>query len=71
MTAEQINLPASTPFLTIADLAAMLRVDRRTVERWASSGRIPTSARVQLGPRAVRYRREAIEQWIAAGCPGE
>jgi excisionase family DNA binding protein len=57
----------SSPLLLIAELAGLLRVDRRTVERWASRNIIP--GRVQLGRRLVRYRRVDVEKWIAEGCP--
>ena len=62
--------PAAGPppglLLTTDELAELLRVSRRAVERWAAAGRIP--GRVQVG-RVVRWRRIEVLEWIAAGCP--
>ena len=69
--ATQPANPTKSPFYSIAELAKMLSVDRRTVERWFSSGRIPKAARVELSARAVRLKRDVIDQWIQDGCPAE
>lgn len=52
--------------LSIADLATLLGVSSRHVERMDVSGRMP--APVRLG-RSKRWRRTEIESWIVAGCP--
>jgi excisionase family DNA binding protein len=68
MPTNRTSAPASGAYLwTLAQLAEVLRVDRRTVERWASAGRIP--GRIQLSPRAIRYCRDDVLQWIEDGCP--
>ena len=56
-------LPA---MLTVHDVATMLNCSPRTVYRLTDTGRIPHP--VKLGA-LVRWPREVIEQWIAAGCP--
>ena len=53
--------------MTIPEVAELLGVDRRTIERWASARRIP--GRVQLSARAVRHRAPEVSAWIEAGCP--
>ncbi|WP_145198219.1 helix-turn-helix domain-containing protein [Planctomycetes bacterium Poly30] len=47
-------------------VAEMLGVSKRQIAGLRSSGRLPSP--VRLG-RSVRWRREEIEAWIAAGCP--
>lgn len=56
--------------LTADDLAAKLGVTKRWVYAETRAGRIP---HVRLGPRYVRYREQAIDDWLAAlerGAPG-
>ncbi|RJP30925.1 MAG: DNA-binding protein [Phycisphaerales bacterium] len=52
--------------LTAADVAKLLRLSRRSVLKLRSRGAIPEP--VRLG-RSVRWRREELARWIAAGCP--
>jgi excisionase family DNA binding protein len=59
-------IPAGAATLTIEQLAGMLRLDRRTVERRVSAGQIPGSFR--LGG-ARRFVRAVVEKWISEGCP--
>ncbi|WP_148593956.1 helix-turn-helix transcriptional regulator [Aquisphaera giovannonii] len=53
--------------LTVKDLAARLSISTRQVWRLADAGMLP--APLRIGWRTVRWSREAIDQWIAAGCP--
>ena len=48
-------------FLTPGEVAAMFRVDPKTVTRWASQGRIP-SIRTPGGQR--RYPADAVEKLL-------
>jgi predicted DNA-binding transcriptional regulator AlpA len=71
-TAEQPhNGPESIPpaalLLTKDDIAALMQISTRQLERWASARIIP--GRSQLPGRSVRYNRSAIEEWIRQGCP--
>lgn len=52
--------------LTAEQVAAMLACSVRHVRRLADRSAMPKA--VKLGS-LVRWRREDIEQWIAAGCP--
>jgi len=47
--------------LTTDEVAAIFRVNPRTVERWTSDGRLH---RVELGARTVRYRAEDVAALI-------
>ena len=58
--------PVDPLLLTVPEVAALLRIDPRTLQRWDAAGRIP--GRLQLG-RLVRYRREAVLKWLEQGCP--
>jgi excisionase family DNA binding protein len=50
-------------WMTAQDVADLLRVSVRTVNRWTRDGALP--AFVQIS-RARRFRREEIERWLAA-----
>lgn len=50
-------------FVTVAELAALLRVSKMTVYRAVSDGRLP---RVQVG-RSIRIRREDVERVMEEG----
>ena len=59
----------TSSLLTAAEIAELLGVPTSWVYQQSRAGRIPT---VRLG-RYRRYRREAIEEWVArieAGWPG-
>ena len=53
--------------LTVHDVARLLNCSIRTIYRLCDSGRMPRP--VKLGS-LVRWPRDVIERWIAAGCPG-
>ena len=65
MSNEQQRNPEKK-LLSIKQVAALLGVAERTVSRLVDRRQAPTP--VRLG-RCVRWEREAIEQWIADGCP--
>jgi len=46
--------------MTVADVAAWLRIERQTVERWARRGQVPS---IRMEGR-YRFRREDIEIWL-------
>jgi excisionase family DNA binding protein len=52
----------STRLLTADDVAAVLGVPRSMVYTLARRGELPT---VRVGDRYVRFRAEAVDQWIA------
>lgn len=60
--------PEASPSLLMgrAELARELSISTRSLDRLASSGRLPMP--VRLGG-AVRWRRADIAEWIEAGCP--
>ena len=53
-------------FVKRKELAAMLRVGVSTFDRLKAGGKIPEPLRVG---RSLRWRRDDVERWIAAGCP--
>lgn len=57
-----INLPAmaDTPVLTVKDVAALLRVDEKTVYRLAKKRELPGFKVAG----AWRFKRDDIESWI-------
>lgn len=56
----QSNL--QTPLLTETDAAELLQLTPRALQAWRYQGRGPRF--VKISARAVRYRREDLEQWI-------
>lgn len=65
MTNTQHQHPGKR-LLTIKEVADTLTVSQRAFRRLVDSGKAPTP--VRLG-RSVRWESNAIEQWIAEGCP--
>ncbi len=66
MTEDNMTGTEQPALLTPEDVARILSCSPRTVNRLATSGRIPKP--VRLG-RLVRWNRQIIDEWIAAGCP--
>ena len=56
---------ARAELLDVQDVAALLKVSPRTVYRLADSGKMPRP--YKLGS-LVRWRRTAVDAWIAEGC---
>ena len=50
------------PFLTVDEVAAMLRINPQTVRNTIERGEL---AAVRVGPRRVRVRKSALDAWIA------
>jgi predicted DNA-binding transcriptional regulator AlpA len=57
----------ATLLLSTEDLARELRTSTKTIARMDSAGRLPKP--VKIGGRLKRWPRQAIVEWIAAGCP--
>ena len=55
--------PILSEFLTKEELAAELRRNPRTLDRWEALGVGPPRTRVG---RQVLYRRGSVERWLAA-----
>ena len=54
---------ASLPeMLTVDEVAALLRVDRKTVYEAVKLGQIPGAFRIG---RCIRFRRDALLEWTA------
>jgi len=60
---EQSSLAA---LLTTDDLARLLRCSPRSIRRLADQGSVPRP--VKIGG-LVRWRRAAIDKWLAEDCP--
>jgi excisionase family DNA binding protein len=58
--------PDSAKALTKKQVAELLQICVRSLERLIADGAVPGRF---LVAGAVRFRRAAIEEWIAAGCP--
>lgn len=60
------TLVAAASLLDVRAVATLLHCSPRHVYRLADAGRMPPPLR--LGA-LVRWQRQILEQWIAAGCP--
>jgi excisionase family DNA binding protein len=59
-------LPGEPLLLTVGQVAKFIQCSTLHVYRMEKRGEIPPA--VRLGAN-VRWRRQTIEDWIAAGCP--
>jgi excisionase family DNA binding protein len=55
------NEPSEPDFLTVADVAKLLRVSKPTVMRAVEAQGLPV---IRLGARVVRFARTDIEAWL-------
>ena len=53
---------------TTAQAARLCNCDERTFRRWSRSGAAPAPVKLN-GGTLVRYRRQELLDWIAAGWP--
>jgi excisionase family DNA binding protein len=51
----------SKSFLHYSDVAELLGVDKRTVQRWVAEGRLKSA---RFGTRTVRFLREDVDQFV-------
>ncbi len=65
-TQEPKTRNTTSPLLDVRAVAAMLDCSPRTVYRLADSGRMPRPVKVGA---LVRWRRDALTDWINADCP--
>jgi excisionase family DNA binding protein len=56
--------PTEEEFLTVAEVAARLKLTRQTIRNWIDRGELPA---VRVGRRRVRVRRSDLDQFIEAG----
>ena len=66
MGGPSVSEPTATlpPVLTVDELAAFLRVDRKTVYAQIDRGEIPGTRRVG---RVIRVSRDAVLEWLRQG----
>lgn len=57
-----INRPGDDPLLTEVDAARVLSLSSRTLQAWRAKPFGPRFIRVG---RAIRYRRQDIEEWVS------
>lgn len=60
------SLSDCSDVVTSRQFAARLQISIRTFRRWSSSGMLPPAIKVGA---IVRWRRDVVDSWIAAGCP--
>lgn len=56
------------PFtMIVAEIARELRVSAKSIRRMHEAGKLPRP--VLVGTRSLRWVRQTIVEWLAAGCP--
>lgn len=58
-----VHMTTNEPLLTVREVSALLKVSRRTLERWEKAGKL-TPVRIQGN---VRYRTADVRDLIGAG----
>ncbi len=63
------NHPAfvSTQMLSPSDIAALLRISRRTLQTWRAAGKLPPPD-LHIG-KVIRWKPESIESWLSEKQP--
>lgn len=56
-------VPVLAEFMTTEELAAELKLNKRTLDRWDALGIGPPRTRVG---RTVFYRRSSVQKWLSA-----
>lgn len=59
---------SSEILLTVEDAAARLKISKHTLNRWRVTGEGPPF--IKYGPRLVRYREAALEEWASVRTRG-
>lgn len=59
----------NTLLITVDEVAELLGIARRTVQRMDSAGKLPSPLRLGLSGKCIRWNKAELESWIAAGCP--
>jgi excisionase family DNA binding protein len=54
-------------FLTVDEIAALLKVNPQTVRNWIDAGKLDS---VRVGSRRVRVRRSALDEFLSSGRQG-
>lgn len=49
-------------YMTVPEVAQLLRVSQRTVRRWIQSAEIPV---VRVSNGVIRFQRDSIQRWLA------
>ena len=58
------TFPPSSSLVRIKQVAIRIGVSRSTIYKWIEQGYFPRP--IQLGPRAVAWSRDVIDEWIAS-----
>ena len=57
-------MPNTDSFLTVAEVAELLRLNPQTIRNWIDQGALPA---VRVGTRRVRIRRSELDRFLNAG----
>lgn len=60
---QESNSGENGQFLTTGEIAEILRVHQRTVQRWISSSRLKAT---KVGPKILRVRKQDFDEFLAS-----
>ena len=63
---KPVKLAEPPLLIEAAELARMLSVSKPSIWRWMAEGKLPPPIRITA--QCLRWNREAVLTWIAAGC---
>ena len=58
---QENNSEENEQFLTTSEIAKILQVHQRTVQRWISSNRLKA---IKVGPKILRVRRRDLNEFL-------
>ena len=59
---EPVSVSAPPPLLSIKEVARLLKLDRRTIERMVKAGDCPPP--IRISPGRTRWRQSDIDAWL-------
>ncbi len=60
--------PSAETYLTVAEVAAILKLNQQTIRNWIDAGQLPA---VRVGQRRVRIKRSDFDRLLQRGYTGQ
>jgi excisionase family DNA binding protein len=60
--------PPGETYLTVAEVAAILKLNQQTIRNWIDAGQLPA---VRVGQRRVRIKRSDFDRLLQRGYTGQ
>ncbi len=60
--------PSDETYLTVAEVAAILKLNQQTIRNWIDAGQLPA---IRVGQRRVRIKRSDFDRLVQRGYTGQ